>query len=90
MSENKQIEKHIFGDQEADVTGASILLEDVTKSYGGENPAVDHLTLEIPAGQTVMFVGRPDCGKTTTLKMINRLIEPTEGHIIINGDDVTR
>ena len=35
MSENKQIEKHIFGDQEADVTGASILLEDVTKSYGG-------------------------------------------------------
>ena len=89
MSENKQIEKHIFGDQEADVTGASILLEDVTKSYGGENPAVDHLTLEIPAGQTVMFVGPSGCGKTTTLKMINRLIEPTEGHIIINGDDVT-
>ena len=89
MSENKQIEKHIFGDQEADVTGASILLDDVTKSYGSGNPAVDHLTLEIPAGQTVMFVGPSGCGKTTTLKMINRLIEPTEGHIIINGDDVT-
>ncbi len=72
------------------ITGATIILEEVTKDYGGAQPAVDHLTLEIPAGQTVMFVGPSGCGKTTTLKMINRLIEPTSGRIVINGDDVTK
>ena len=72
------------------VTGASILLDGVTKQYPGQKkPAVDGLTLEIPAGKMVMFVGPSGCGKTTTLKMINRLIEPTEGRIVINGDDVT-
>ncbi|AYD89895.1 ATP-binding cassette domain-containing protein [Actinomyces sp. 2119] len=77
------------GSSGAGVTGASILLEGVTKSYGGGAPAVDQLTLEIPAGQTVMFVGPSGCGKTTTLKMINRLIEPTRGRIVIDGEDVT-
>lgn len=71
------------------ITGATILLENVTKSYGNKKAAVNQLTLEIPAGQTVMFVGPSGCGKTTTLKMINRLIEPTSGRIVINGDDVT-
>jgi ABC-type proline/glycine betaine transport system ATPase subunit len=72
------------------VTGASILLEKVTKRYPGQKkPAVDGLTMEIPAGKIVMFVGPSGCGKTTTLKMINRLIEPSEGRIVINGDDVT-
>ncbi|MCP3424953.1 betaine/proline/choline family ABC transporter ATP-binding protein [Rothia sp. AR01] len=67
-----------------------MLIENVTKRYGGgKKPAVDQLTLEIPAGQIVMFVGPSGCGKTTTLKMINRLIEPTEGRLIINGEDVT-
>lgn len=75
----------------AGITGASILLDQVTKRYPGQKkPAVDGLTLEIPAGKMVMFVGPSGCGKTTTLKMINRLIEPTEGSIIINGEDVTR
>jgi osmoprotectant transport system ATP-binding protein len=73
------------------VTGASILLDGVTKQYPGQKkPAVDGLTLEIPAGKTVMFVGPSGCGKTTTLKMINRLIEPSDGRIVINGDDVTK
>ncbi|GGH64139.1 betaine/proline/choline family ABC transporter ATP-binding protein [Rothia aerolata] len=72
------------------ITGATILLENVTKSYGSKKPAVNQLTLEIPAGQTVMFVGPSGCGKTTTLKMINRLIEPTSGRIVINGEDVTK
>lgn len=72
------------------VTGASILLDQVTKQYPGQKkPAVDGLTLEIPAGKMVMFVGPSGCGKTTTLKMINRLIEPSDGRIVINGDDVT-
>ncbi|MDR2256499.1 MAG: ATP-binding cassette domain-containing protein [Arthrobacter sp.] len=70
--------------------GAAILLEEVTKRYPGQpKPAVGGLTLEIPAGSVVMFVGPSGCGKTTTLKMINRLIEPTEGRIVINGEDVT-
>ncbi|MCZ4136023.1 ABC transporter, partial [Escherichia coli] len=51
--------------------------------------AVGGLTLEIPAGSIVMFVGPSGCGKTTTLKMINRLIEPTSGKIVIDGEDVT-
>lgn len=73
----------------SEVTGVPILLDGVSKQYGSSNPAVDHLTLEIPAGSTVMFVGPSGCGKTTTLKMINRLIEPTEGRIVIDGEDVT-
>ncbi|MGO3151242.1 MAG: ABC transporter ATP-binding protein [Galactobacter sp.] len=73
-----------------DTHGASILLDEVTKSYSGQRkPAVGGLTLEIPSGSVVMFVGPSGCGKTTTLKMINRLIEPTDGKIVINGEDVT-
>ncbi|WP_269046589.1 ATP-binding cassette domain-containing protein [Paenarthrobacter sp. Z7-10] len=67
-----------------------MLLDHVTKRYPGQDkPAVDGLTMEIPAGKLVMFVGPSGCGKTTTLKMINRLIEPSEGKIILNGNDVT-
>ena len=93
MSENNSANPILGTDSATDdpsITGATIILEEVTKDYGGAQPAVDHLTLEIPAGQTVMFVGPSGCGKTTTLKMINRLIEPTSGRIVINGDDVTQ
>ncbi|MGP9487447.1 ABC transporter [Arthrobacter sp. MYb211] len=66
------------------------MLQEVTKTYPGQKKsAVGGLTLEIPAGSIVMFVGPSGCGKTTTLKMINRLIEPTSGEIVINGEDVT-
>ncbi|GEO92381.1 hypothetical protein KFL01_16870 [Kocuria flava] len=76
--------------RDSSVTGARILLENVSKRYPGQaRAAVDGLTLEIPAGSTVMLVGPSGCGKTTTLKMINRLIEPTEGRIVIDGRDVT-
>jgi osmoprotectant transport system ATP-binding protein len=71
--------------------GARILLDGVTKLYNGQSvPAVDNVTLEIPAGEIVMLVGPSGCGKTTTMKMINRLIEPTSGRILIGEDDVTR
>jgi osmoprotectant transport system ATP-binding protein len=74
----------------AGVGGARILIEEVTKRYPGQKkPAVAGVTLEIPAGKIVMFVGPSGCGKTTTLKMINRLIEPTEGRIVLGEDDVT-
>ncbi len=65
---------------------AAIRLGGLTKRYpGATRPAVDHLDLEIPSGAIVALVGPSGCGKTTTLKMINRLIEPTEGTIEIDG-----
>jgi osmoprotectant transport system ATP-binding protein len=71
--------------------GARILLDGVTKKYvGQEQPAVDNISMEIPAGEIVMLVGPSGCGKTTTMKMINRLIEPTSGRILIGDDDVTK
>ncbi len=73
----------------AEVSGAEIVLDDVVKQYPGQKtPAVDKLSLTIPAGEIVMFVGPSGCGKTTSLKMINRLIEPTSGTIRIDGNDV--
>ncbi|MGK8503398.1 ATP-binding cassette domain-containing protein [Nocardia asiatica] len=75
---------------ERNVTGASIELDSVVKRYKGQQkPAVERLDLQIEAGDIVAFVGPSGCGKTTTLKMINRLIEPTEGRIRIGGRDVT-
>jgi osmoprotectant transport system ATP-binding protein len=71
-------------------SGLPIRLEGVTKRYPGQDrPAVDTVSLEIPAGQTVMFVGPSGCGKTTLLKMLNRLIEPTGGRIFLGDEDVT-
>ena len=71
--------------------GARILLDGVTKKYDAQSqPAVDNITMEIPAGEIVMLVGPSGCGKTTTMKMINRLIEPTSGRILIGDDDVTK
>ena len=71
--------------------GEQIVLDGVTKRYPRQKaPAVDHVDLTIPAGEIVMLVGPSGCGKTTTMKMINRLIEPTEGRIFIGDEDVTR
>ena len=69
--------------------GVPIVLKNVTKSYpDAAKPAVDSLDLEIPAGEIVVLVGPSGCGKTTTMRMINRLIEPTSGSITIDGEDV--
>ena len=68
-----------------------IRLESLTKRYPGQAvPAVDGITLDIPKGEIVVLVGPSGCGKTTVLKMINRLIEPTSGRVLIGGEDVTR
>ncbi|MQA88052.1 MAG: betaine/proline/choline family ABC transporter ATP-binding protein [Streptosporangiales bacterium] len=66
-----------------------IRLEGVTKRYPDGTVAVDELNLEVPAGEVVVLVGPSGCGKTTTMKMVNRLVEPTEGHIHVGGDDAT-
>lgn len=68
-----------------------IVLEGVSKTYPGQTiPAVAELDLAVPRGSIVMLVGPSGCGKTTTLKMMNRLIEPTTGRILLDGEDVTR
>jgi osmoprotectant transport system ATP-binding protein len=68
-----------------------IRMENVTKRYAeGAVPSVDNLNLEVPEGSTVALIGPSGCGKTTTMRMINRLIEPTEGRIFVSGEDVTR
>lgn len=74
-----------------ETSGVRILLDGVTKRYAAKAaPAVDNVTIEFPAGEIVMLVGPSGCGKTTTMKMINRLIEPTSGRILIGEEDVTR
>lgn len=66
-----------------------IRLENVTKIYSGTTaPAVNDLTMEVPEGETCVLIGPSGCGKTTTMKMINRLIEPSEGRIFVNGNNV--
>jgi osmoprotectant transport system ATP-binding protein len=65
-----------------------ITFERVTKRYPGGTAAVDALDLEVPAGKTMVLVGPSGCGTTTTLRMINRLVEPTEGRIMLDGRDV--
>ncbi|MGI8873535.1 MAG: ABC transporter ATP-binding protein [Egibacteraceae bacterium] len=65
-----------------------ITFDGVTKRFPGGMTAVDDLDLEVPEGQVVVFVGPSGCGKTTTLRMVNRMIEPTDGRISIAGDDI--
>jgi glycine betaine/L-proline transport ATP binding subunit len=71
-----------------------VVFEHVTKRYPGTtagNPgAVEDLSLEIPAGKVCVLVGPSGCGKTTSLKMVNRLIEPTTGRILIGDTDVAK
>ncbi|WP_161306885.1 ABC transporter ATP-binding protein [Streptomyces sp. SID3212] len=65
-----------------------ISIEAVTKRYADGTVAVDRLSLDIPDGSITVLVGPSGCGKTTTLRMINRMIEPTEGRILLDGDDL--
>ena len=73
-------------------TAERVVFEHVTKRYpgtGARNPgAVEDLSLEVPAGKICVLVGPSGCGKTTSLKMVNRLIEPTSGRILIGDADV--
>jgi osmoprotectant transport system ATP-binding protein len=69
-----------------------IRLDSLTKIFdtpGGSFVAVDHVTLELGRGEICILLGPSGCGKTTTLKMINRIIEPTSGRIFIDGKDTT-
>jgi osmoprotectant transport system ATP-binding protein len=64
-----------------------IRLENVSKNFAGGSNAVRGLTLDIRDGQTCVLIGPSGCGKTTTLRMINRLIDPDDGRVLIDGED---
>ena len=67
-----------------------IALEGLTKRFpGAAAPAVDALSLDVAAGEICVLIGPSGCGKTTTMRMINRMIEPDAGRIAIDGRDVT-
>ncbi|MGK4908205.1 ABC transporter ATP-binding protein [Streptomyces sp. PHES57] len=65
-----------------------IRFENVTKRYADGTVAVEGLSFEVAEGELVTLVGPSGCGKTTTMKMVNRLIEPTEGRILVDGADI--
>lgn len=69
--------------------GTMIRFEHVTKRYADGTTAVDDLSFDVAEGELVTLVGPSGCGKTTTMKMVNRLIEPTEGRIFLDGDDIS-
>jgi len=68
---------------------AAIDLEGVSKTYSDGSVAVGELNLSFAAGELSVLVGPSGCGKTTTMKMINRIIEPSTGRILLGGEDVT-
>ncbi|HEX6554995.1 MAG TPA: betaine/proline/choline family ABC transporter ATP-binding protein [Ktedonobacteraceae bacterium] len=65
-----------------------VTFENVTKVYAGSQPAVKDLSLEVQSGELMVLIGPSGCGKTTTLRMINRLEEPTSGTISIEGREI--
>src|ERR1700709_2547544 len=67
-----------------------ISFDGVTKKYPDGTVAVDELSLEVPDGTLAVFVGPSGCGKTTSMRMINRMIEPTSGVLTVDGKDVTK
>ena len=67
-----------------------ITLDGLTKQYPGTaQPAVDRISLTVPEGEVCVLIGPSGCGKTTTMRLINRMIEPTGGRIELQGRDVT-
>ncbi|BCU83065.1 glycine/betaine ABC transporter ATPase [Polycladomyces abyssicola] len=67
-----------------------IRFENVSKRYKDGTVAIDNLNLEIQKGELLVLIGPSGCGKTTTMRMINRLIEPTSGTITIDGQDISQ
>ena len=65
-----------------------IIFDDVTKQFPDGTRAVDGFTLTLPAHKTTVFVGSSGCGKTTLLRMINRMVEPSSGVVSIDGEDI--
>ncbi len=71
----------------SETTDIAIEYRDVTKAYG-EKTVLSHFDLRVPRGEFLTIVGSSGCGKTTALKMVNRLIEPTSGDVLVGGRNV--
>jgi len=70
-----------------------INIENLTKIFDtkqGVVTAADHITMQVPEGEICVLLGPSGCGKTTTLKMVNRIVTPTSGRVLINGEDTTQ
>jgi len=73
----------------SDRQAATLEFRDATKRYPGQDDAaVDHLSLEVPAGEICVLVGPSGCGKTTAMRMVNRMIDITDGDILLDGKSV--
>jgi osmoprotectant transport system ATP-binding protein len=67
----------------------SVAFQKATKVYpGADHPAVNELDVEVQAGEICVFVGPSGCGKTTAMRMVNRMVEITEGDIVVGGTSV--
>src|SRR5205807_4555600 len=69
------------------MTNATVEFRHVSKQYGPQGAVVD-LSLLVPAGEICVLVGPSGCGKTTSLKMVNRLVEPSSGQVLIDDQDI--
>lgn len=67
-----------------------VTFDQVSKSYNGISPVIDNISFEVLKGEILVLLGSSGCGKSTTLKMINRLIDPTTGTIYLNGKDIQK
>jgi osmoprotectant transport system ATP-binding protein len=74
----------------ARASAAPIRLDGIRKQFPDGTVAVGRLSLDVRAGELVVLIGPSGCGKSTVLRMINRMIEPTSGRILLDGEDVTR
>jgi osmoprotectant transport system ATP-binding protein len=77
-------------DSGAGRTAASITLENVGKVYPDGTVAVGDFSLDVQAGELTVLIGPSGCGKSTVLRMLNRLIEPSKGKILIDGTDIAK
>jgi osmoprotectant transport system ATP-binding protein len=89
MSDSASPNGPSFDGPSTDDAEPMIKLEELSKRYPDGTLAVDSVSMDIPEGEIVILVGPSGCGKTTTMRLINRLIEPTSGRITLEGDDVT-
>ena len=68
---------------------ALVEFRDVSFSVNGSAPIIDHLNLSVASGETIVLLGESGCGKTTTLRLVNRLLTPTSGEVVVEGKATT-